>query len=75
MPTSNPLTSEYASIITYDRASGKNIYQADVRQAGTIHVVVDTFRKLHFGYFAGLPSKIIWCVLGLSPFWLSMSLT
>ena len=30
-------------------------------------VIDDSFRKLHFGYFLGLPSKILWCILGLSP--------
>nr|WP_241651954.1 PepSY-associated TM helix domain-containing protein [Pseudoalteromonas phenolica] len=30
-------------------------------------VAVDSFRKLHFGYFAGLPSRVIWCLIGLTP--------
>ena len=45
----------------------------DIRDAPLINIVVDTFRKLHFGYFAGLPSKIVWCVLGLTPLWLSLT--
>ncbi|WP_286262769.1 PepSY-associated TM helix domain-containing protein [Thalassotalea atypica] len=73
VPTGNPLTSEYASMITYHRESGENILNYDIRSANTINVIVDTFRKLHFGYFAGLPSKVIWCILGLSPFWLSLT--
>lgn len=65
--TSNPLNSNYASTITYDKLSGDMVHSVDVRAAGTGHVVVDSFRRLHFGHFAGLTSKIIWCVVGLSP--------
>ncbi len=65
--SSNPLNSDYSSTITYDKNSGKMIDYLDVRTASNAHVSVDSFRKLHFGHFAGLPSKIIWCILGLSP--------
>ena len=73
VPTNNPLISEYASTVTYDRETGALMAAQDIRQASTISVVIDTFRKLHFGYFAGIPSKIIWCVLGLTPLWLSLT--
>lgn len=73
VPTANPLTSEYASTVTYDRDSGELMAALDIRAASNITVVVDTFRKLHFGYFAGLPSKIIWSFLGLTPLWLSLT--
>lgn len=73
VPTYNPLISEYASTITYDRVTGENLVNYDIRSANTITVIVDTFRKLHFGYFAGLPSKVIWSILGLSPLWLSLT--
>ena len=73
VPSDNPLTSEYASTVTYDRTTGNLMSAYDIRKAPLINVVVDTFRKLHFGYFAGLPSKIVWCVLGLSPFWLALT--
>ncbi|WP_462169905.1 PepSY domain-containing protein [Pseudoalteromonas xiamenensis] len=39
----------------------------DIREAPAFFTVVDSFRKLHFGYFAGLTSKIVWCVIGLTP--------
>ena len=42
----------------------------DIREVCVGWQVIDSFRKLHFGYFAGLISKIIWCVIGLSPVWL-----
>jgi uncharacterized iron-regulated membrane protein len=65
--SSNPLNSDYSSTITYDKNSGEMIDSLDVRTANAAHVSVDSFRKLHFGHFAGLPSKLIWCILGLSP--------
>ncbi|MDB2374413.1 PepSY domain-containing protein [Psychrosphaera haliotis] len=65
--SANPLHSEYASTLTYDPQNGKLLHVGDVRSNPTLHVIVDSFRKLHFGYFGGLTSKIIWCVIGLSP--------
>lgn len=65
--SANPLHSEYASTLTYDAQSGNILHIGDVRSNPTLHVVVDSFRKLHFGYFGGLTTKIIWCVIGLSP--------
>jgi len=65
--TSNPLNSNYASSINYDKNSAEVVSSQDVRNASVVHVVVDSFRKLHFGHFAGLTSKLIWCILGLSP--------
>lgn len=73
VPTTNPLTSEYASMLTYSRDSGQLMSSYDIRTAPSINVVVDTFRKLHFGYFGGLTSKVIWSVLGLTPLWLSLT--
>ena len=65
--TSNPLNSDYASSISYDKSSAEVVSSEDVRNASALHVTVDSFRKLHFGHFAGLTSKLIWCILGLSP--------
>jgi len=65
--TTNPLNSNYASSISYDKITGKLVSFEDVRQASTLHVTIDSFRKLHFGHFAGLTSKLLWCLLGLSP--------
>jgi len=69
--TSNPLTSEYANTITYNKQTGEHIANWDIREAGAGWQVIDSFRKLHFGYFAGLISKILWCIVGLSPVWLA----
>lgn len=65
--SNNPLHSEYASTLTYNAQTGEMMHIGDVRTNPTLHVIVDSFRKLHFGYFGGLTSKIIWCVIGLSP--------
>lgn len=71
--THNPLNSEYSSTITYDKVSGEVLHKEDVRTASNVHVVVDSFRKLHFGYFAGIWSQLIWCLFGLSPVILSIT--
>ena len=68
--TSNPLASEYANTVTYNKLTGEHMANRDIREVGVGWQVIDSFRKLHFGYFAGLISKIIWCVIGLSPVWL-----
>lgn len=73
VPNKNLLSSEYSSTVTFDKITGAVIATHDVRQSGGFFYYVDMFRKLHFGYFAGLPSKIIWCVLGLSPLWLALT--
>ncbi|NMP32799.1 PepSY domain-containing protein [Thalassotalea sp. M1531] len=73
VPTANPLTSEYASMLIYDRESGALMSTYDIRSASNLNVVIDTFRKLHFGYFGGVITKFIWCVLGLTPLWLALT--
>jgi uncharacterized iron-regulated membrane protein len=73
LPDTSFLTSQYASVITYNRDDGNWMSTYDIRTASTFAVVVDSFRRLHFGNFGGLTSKIIWCVLGLSPLWLSLT--
>jgi len=69
----NPLHSEYGSLVTFDKQSGDLTISQDIRKTDGLTVTLDSFRKLHFGYFAGLTSKIIWCILGLSPVFLSMT--
>jgi uncharacterized iron-regulated membrane protein len=71
--TSNPLNSNYASSISYDKSSAEIVSSQDVRNASAVHVTVDSFRKLHFGHFAGLTSKVLWCILGLSPVILALT--
>jgi uncharacterized iron-regulated membrane protein len=69
----NPLHSEYGSLVSFDKHSGVLNMSQDIRKTDALTVTLDSFRKLHFGYFAGLTSKIIWCILGLSPVFLSMT--
>ena len=69
--TTNPLASEYANTITYNKLTGEHMANWDIREVGIGWQVIDSFRKLHFGYFAGLVSKILWAVIGLSPVWLA----
>lgn len=65
--SSNPLNSEYGSMVSFDKTSGKLLSATDIREAPFLHVFLDSFRKLHFGYFGGLITRIIWCILGLMP--------
>ncbi|WP_351074662.1 PepSY-associated TM helix domain-containing protein [Shewanella sp. CAL98-MNA-CIBAN-0140] len=63
----NPFNSEYASFVSFDRITGLLLAKQDIRQANTLTVFLDSFRKLHFGYFGGLFTRIIWCIVGLMP--------
>ncbi|WP_278405560.1 PepSY-associated TM helix domain-containing protein [Pseudoalteromonas ruthenica] len=69
--SSNPLFSEYGNMVTYNRDTGAHMSNWDIREVAFGWQLIDSFRKLHFGYFAGLVSKIIWAVIGLSPVWLA----
>ena len=69
--SANPLYSEYGSMVTYDRDTGAHLSNWDIREVSFGWQLVDTFRKLHFGYFAGLFSKVLWAFIGLSPVWLA----
>ncbi len=72
-PDSGVLQSEYSSVLTYAKSDGSLLHTLDIREAHIGAVIDDSFRKLHFGYLGGLTTKIIWCVLGLSPVWLSLT--
>ena len=63
----NPLISEYASIVSFDVQSGEFVSAHDIREAGIGMRILDTFRRLHFGDFAGLTSRVIWAVIGALP--------
>ena len=69
----NPLLSQYASNVTYSAQTGEHMLNYDIRAATLGARMIDSYRRLHFGDFAGLPSKVIWCVLGLSPLLLSLT--
>lgn len=63
----NPFASNYSSTVTYDRTNGELLNAFDGRDASAVVKTTDSFRELHFGSFGGLGSKIVWCVVGLSP--------
>lgn len=63
----NPLISQYASGASFDPKSGEELMHWDVRTLPKHLVVVDTFRRLHFGNFAGNYSATLWALIGLTP--------
>ncbi|MDT0583599.1 MULTISPECIES: PepSY-associated TM helix domain-containing protein [Alteromonadaceae] len=65
--TPNPLISQYASMVTYHHKTGDLVMASDIRDTGFLRKFDDSTRKLHFGYFAGIWSKIVWCIIGISP--------
>lgn len=71
--SNNPLLSQYASTVSFDPHSGQQKAISDIRQAGLGAKTLDSFRRLHFGDFAGLPSRILWCIAGLTPLILSIT--
>lgn len=73
VPTGNFLTSEYASVVSFDADTGQRESVYDIRDAGTGAVIIDSYRRLHFGDFAGLMSKVVWCFVGLLPLLLSLT--
>lgn len=77
VPGNNVITeavaSQYASTVTFDRETGAVKHVHDIRTAGVGEQILDSFRELHFGSFGGMISRIIWCILGLSPVLLSIT--
>jgi uncharacterized iron-regulated membrane protein len=55
------------------KLTGKLIYSQDIREAGMLMVFLDSFRKLHFGYFGGMLTRILWCIVGLMPLILALT--
>jgi uncharacterized iron-regulated membrane protein len=73
VPTDNMLSSQYSSRVSFDAQTGSELALFDIRDAGAGAFIVDTYRRLHYGDFAGLFSRILWCALGSTP--LIMSIT
>ncbi|OUR70087.1 hypothetical protein A9Q73_00870 [Bermanella sp. 47_1433_sub80_T6] len=71
--TGNPLNSEYASSVTFNRNSGDFMSSYDIRSAPFLSVFLDSFRPLHFGLFGGMAVRVLWCVVGLMPLILSFT--
>lgn len=66
-PRANIFASDYSSTVSFDRLTGEQTSAIDGREASALAKTVDSFRELHFGSFAGLGSKLFWCLLGLAP--------
>lgn len=73
VPSRSPIRSDYGSTVVFDAQTGAVKSSSDIRAAGAWAQIVDTFAPLHFGNFGGLPVKLIWCLLGLSPGVLAVS--
>ena len=71
--SSNPLLSQYASMQRFDTQTGRHLDTLDIREAGALHKTLDSFRRLHFGDFAGLTSRMIWALVGIAPLILSVT--
>ena len=73
VPTSNPLASDYSTHVTFDAQSGDVLSASDIRTSGFLMGFEDSFRELHFGTFAGMPSRLLWFAAGLIPLALSFT--
>ena len=63
----------YGSYVAYDARRGRFMSATDIRDAGGWARFVDGFTPVHFGTFGGLPVKILWAFIGLTPAILSIS--
>lgn len=73
VPEPNPLISQYASMVAFDPHNGAKLSAFDIREAGFGPRLLDSFRRLHFGDFGGLPSRIFYAVVGLAPLVLAVT--
>lgn len=62
-----------ANVITLDPYTGAVVRKVDGREAKGWDRLYSSFDPLHFGYFGGMTTKVIWFVLGLAPGVLSLS--
>lgn len=73
VPDSNALMSQYASYVSFDAQDGERLAEQDIRQAGLGVKALDSFRRLHFGDFGGLASRILWALVGMMPLVLAVT--
>lgn len=64
---------EYNSKVYFDAQTGEVLSVEDFRYGSVWTKFEAIMGPLHFGTFGGLPVKILWCVLGLSPGILAVS--
>ena len=71
--TRSPMHSDYSCVTVFNAKTGELQSATDIRDTPAYLQAYDAFRPLHYGNFGGIPVKIIWCVLGLSPAILALS--
>lgn len=72
-PTANPLLSNYGSVSNYDPQTGDYLSTYNLNEQSMGVKTLDSFRRLHFGTFGGLPIKILWSIVGLAPLLLALT--
>jgi uncharacterized iron-regulated membrane protein len=63
----NIFYSDFANAVRYHAQSGELVAVRDIRESDTANQIKNSFRRLHFGDFAGLWSRVVWAILGFSP--------
>ena len=56
-----------ASFVALDAHTGAVQRRVDGREARGWDRIYSSFDPLHFGYFGGMPTKIVWFIFGLAP--------
>lgn len=72
-PSNMFLLSEYGSSLSFNSETGAVVSIKNIQTQPGVMQLLDSFRKLHFGHFAGITSKIFWSVLGGMPLILSVT--
>lgn len=67
------LRSRVGSIVSFDDQSGQITSSFSAQEASLLYQFKDSFDPLHFGYFGGLFTKVIWSVLGFVPCLMALS--
>ncbi|MGF1600984.1 MAG: PepSY-associated TM helix domain-containing protein [Thermosynechococcaceae cyanobacterium] len=63
-----PLDSEdFNSYVKVDQYSGQVLQVQDSRKGGMGDRVLNSFTPIHYGTFGGLPTRILYIFVGLSP--------
>ncbi len=58
---------DFNSYVKLDQFSGKALYVQDSRTGGLGDRILNSFTPLHYGTFGGLPTRIFYLFVGLSP--------
>ena len=61
----NPITRDRANKVLLHPFTGEVIGIQRSSELGVVPFITDAVDPLHFGYFGGLPTKLLWLVLGL----------